>query len=329
MARMPRPPAVRCRTSIAHAIRPLLSARQSASLTSRKCKKLVHPVPLGDLHARSTVPCAIATRGPSPFQEGSGACSLARRRRHVPAEGGDESAGLLSAGSATGDALLFRHPPLSIPAGSNLAELLAAYGAYETPEKFVVLARLVKENADAGRKTLVWSNFVRNLQALERLLEPHSPAIVHGGIPARMTQPAAPRVREDEIERFRTDDRCHVLLANPAAIGEGISLHDACNDAIYVERTFNAGQYLQSVDRIHRLGLRPGTETRITFLQSPGTIDTVVAARVHAKAELMGAMLEDQDITVMALPDDDDVGSALDLTDEQDLAALFDHLREG
>ncbi len=314
---------------IAHAIRPLFVRTTKHELDLPKVTKLVQEVPLRDLHAE--IYGALRDRY-------SGAFAVSRGQRRMFAQLGAvvmyllEAAtnpGLLSAGSATGDALRFRHPPLPIPAGSNLAELLAAYGAYETPEKFVVLARLVKENADAGRKTLVWSNFVRNLQALERLLEPHAPAIVHGGIPAKMTQPAAPRVREDEIERFRTDDRCHVLLANPAAIGEGISLHDACNDAIYVERTFNAGQYLQSVDRIHRLGLKPGTETRITFLQSPGTIDAVVAERVRVKAELMGTMLEDQDITLMALPDDDDVGPALDLADEQDVDALFDHLREG
>ena len=45
-----------------------------------------------------------------------------------------------------------------------------------------------------------------------------------------------------------------VLLANPQAMSEGISLHLECHDAIWLDRTYNAGQYLQGIDRIHRLG---------------------------------------------------------------------------
>ena len=44
-----------------------------------------------------------------------------------------------------------------------------------------------------------------------------------------------------------------VLVANPAAAAESISLHEHCNHALYLDRTYNAGQFLQSQDRIHRL----------------------------------------------------------------------------
>ena len=116
-----------------------------------------------------------------------------------------------------------------------------------------------------------------------------------------------------------------VLLANPAATGEGVSLHEICHDAIYLDRTFNAGQYLQSVDRIHRLGLAPAQETRITFLLTRDTIDEVVDLRVRDKAERLGGMLNDPSISTMALPDDEDYGPAIDTV--EDVAALFTHLR--
>jgi SNF2 family DNA or RNA helicase len=152
-----------------------------------------------------------------------------------------------------------------------------------------------------------------------------NPAIVHGGIPSVVTSPDAPRTREDELRRFRGDPECWVLLANPAAMAEGVSLHTACHDAIYVERTFNAGQYLQSLDRIHRLGLTE--ETRVTFLVTRNTIDEVVRDRVRAKSEHMALLLGDPGMLTMALPDEDDVGEPLDPTDMADLAALFAHLR--
>src|SRR4029077_2687300 len=200
--------------------------------------------------------------------------------------------GLLSAGSATGDALDFRHPPLPIEGDLSLAELLASYGAYETPTKFVYLAKLLAENREAKRKTLVWSNFVRNLDVLRDELAAFQPAVAHGGIAAAPSSVDGGAAREAEIARFRNDPDCWVLLANPAAVGEGVSLHHHCNDAVYLDRTFNAGQYLQSLDRIHRLGLSPNITTRITVLVSPGTIDEVISARVGEKAERLGAMLD-------------------------------------
>ena len=232
---------------------------------------------------------------------------------------------LLSAGSSSRDPVSFQHPPLEIPAGSRLWDLLDQYNRYETPTKFRVLAQMVADNAAQGRKTLVWSNFVRNLLALERMFARFEPALVYGAIPSIASAPEAVRTREAEFDRFRRDPNCTLLLANPASMSEGVSLHQACHDAIYVERTFNAGQYLQSIDRIHRLGMAPDEETRITFLVTVATIDEVVDDRVREKAARLGEMLDDPDLTTMALPDDEDYGPAIDT--HADLVALFAHLR--
>lgn len=234
---------------------------------------------------------------------------------------------LLSAGSGADDEVGFRHPPLDIPPGSTLWDLLQQYNQYETPAKFTQLAQMIADNAEQGRKTLVWTNFVRNLQALERMLALHQPALIYGGIPSVLAEPHATRTREAELARFRTDPACKVLLANPAAMSEGVSLHQICHDAIYLDRTFNAGQYLQSVDRIHRLGLPAGQATRITFLVTRDTIDEVIDARIKQKAERLGEMLDDPDISTMALPSDEDYGPAIDTYD--DMVALFAHLRGG
>jgi SNF2-related domain/Helicase conserved C-terminal domain len=234
---------------------------------------------------------------------------------------------LLPAGSSSNDPVEFRHPPLAIPEDSPLRGLIAEYASYETPSKFVQLAALIETLSREDRKVLVWSNFIRNLETLERMLAIHEPAVVHGGIPSEISQPNAPRRRESELERFRTDPACRVLLANPAAMGEGVSLHKVCHDAVYLERTFNAGQYLQSVDRIHRLGLDRSFETNIWFLVSEDTIDQAVAARIESKARNLGVMLDDASIATMALPDEEDVGDPIDVGDAGDVAALFAHLR--
>ncbi len=233
---------------------------------------------------------------------------------------------LLAAGSSTADPPPFQHPPLEIPPGSRLAELIADYGVYEAPPKFSALAQIVSQNAAAGRKTLVWSNFVRNLEQLAtRVLPALNPAVVHGGVPAEGPAGPAGRTRAEELARFRNDPECMVLLANPAALGEGVSLHEVCHDAVYLDRTFNAGQYLQSLDRIHRLGLPAGTVTNVTLLVTADTVDETVDRRVRVKAERLSALLDDPALTTFALPDEDDYGPVLD--NREDLAALFDHLR--
>jgi len=224
-------------------------------------------------------------------------------------------------------AIPFRYPSLAVPAGSSLGNLIARYHRHEIPLKFKKLAVMVAENAARGRKTLVWSNFVGNLLTLERMLAPYEPALVYGGVPM-VDGPIVPgvRTRESELARFRSEPECLVLLANPAALGEGVSLHEVCHDAIYLDRTFNAGQYLQSVDRIHRLGLPSETETRVSFLITSGTIDERVGDRVALKAERLAAMLDDPDLVTMALPDEEEYGEAIE--DLGDLAALFAHLRD-
>jgi SNF2 family DNA or RNA helicase len=213
-------------------------------------------------------------------------------------------------------------PPEPIPASSTMAEQILAYSRAETPRKLEKLAAMVASNSERGRKTLVWANFVDSLRDLQRVLAPHDPALIYGGVPSGEELEGV-ATREGELRRFREDDRCMVLLANPAAMSEGVSLHHVCHDAIYLDRTFNAGQYLQSIDRIHRLGLEPGTDTRITFLVSAGTIDEVVDDRIRVKAERLAEMLSDRNLVTMALPDEEATGSSID---PDDLDSLFGHL---
>ena len=265
----------------------------------------------------------------------AGMLDLSRQDRTMLAQMGEvtmyllEAAGnpaLLTGRTPDQGAIPFRYPSLAVPPGSRLAELIARYHRHEIPLKFKKLAVMVEENAAHARKTLVWSNFVGNLLALERLLARYKPALIYGGVPSA-NGPIIPgvRTRESEITRFRSDPDCLVLLANPAALGEGVSLHEVCHDAIYMDRTFNAGQYLQSLDRIHRLGLPPDTETRVTFLLTQRTIDERVDERVAMKAERLGAMLNDPDLITMALPDEEEYGETIE--DFGDLSALFAHLR--
>lgn len=186
--------------------------------------------------------------------------------------------------------------------------------SYELAPKYKEAARIVAANAAQGRKTLVWSTFVRSLTSLARLLENFGPAVVHGGTPDR----------EEQLRRFREDPDCMVLVSNPATLGEGISLHQVCHDAVYVDRDFMAGRYLQSLDRIHRLGLAPDVETRITVLAAQETVDEVVAVRLQQKLDFMARVLDDP--SVQQLADLQEAPPMAGGLDAQDIRAMLGHV---
>jgi SNF2 family DNA or RNA helicase len=116
------------------------------------------------------------------------------------------------------------------------------------------------------------------------------------------------------------------MIANPAAAGEGISLHMACHHAIYLDRSFNAAHYLQSVDRIHRLGLPPEIETNVEILEANGTVDGRVASRMNSKIDTMRIILNDPGLAALSYDPSDieeEFGAGIE---PEDVEEILDHL---
>ncbi|MFI9806028.1 DEAD/DEAH box helicase [Streptomyces sp. NPDC052301] len=224
------------------------------------------------------------------------------------------SPALLLEGASRYEPLAYQLPPLDVPEGSSLYSLMQSLPDYELSPKYQEAIAIIAENAAQGRKTLVWTTFVRSLTTLEGLLEKYSPAVVYGGTADR----------EEQLRRFREDPACMVLISNPATLGEGISLHHVCHDAVYVDRDFMAGRFLQSLDRIHRLGLAPDTETRVTVLAVRNSIDEVVAERLERKLDFMGRILDDP--TVQQLADLEEEPSVAAGLAPSDIEALLSHM---
>ncbi len=215
----------------------------------------------------------------------------------------------------------FNWPPVNLSGDERLVSVLESYSTHEISEKYLWIAKFIAKAASEGRKVLIWSTFVGNLLALQRLLAPYEPALIYGATPTDE--------RRTELERFRKSSSCHVLLSNPQTLGEGVSLHQECHEAIYVDRSYNAGLYLQSLDRIHRLGLKPEQETTVYVLQSEGSIDVRVGKRLEAKIDRLGSYLNDEGLVEVSLPsgDSDDPPEGLLGLDDLDLNDLLDHLK--
>ncbi|MDT0116590.1 DEAD/DEAH box helicase [Microbacterium sp. PRF11] len=212
--------------------------------------------------------------------------------------------------------------PEELPLTENLASVLGNLGASARPAKLLAAARLAAEHADAGTKVVVWSNFLGNIRELERLLSPYGTAVITGAVPQR--DDAAVTDRRRELQRFRGDADCTVLLATPQTLGEGVSLHKAAQAQVHVDRTYNAGLFLQAMDRTHRVGMPEGTHATVTVLSAVGTIDEQVDASLRAKIAAMDAMLADPTLARLAGVNS---GPAAELFAPAELRELLGHLR--
>ncbi len=184
----------------------------------------------------------------------------------------------------------FKLPPMKL-GEIPLRTAVAQYADHEMPGKVKGALSLANTLCDQGRKVIIWSTFVHNLTMLKNHLVSLSPVVIHGGVPYKASY-ADELTRESLLAQFRDDENTRALIANPAACAESISLHTACHDAIYLDRTFNCAHYLQSRDRIHRLGLPPDQSTTYYVLIASDTIDDVVNARLKDKMRNMRSVVE-------------------------------------
>ena len=212
----------------------------------------------------------------------------------------------------------------SLLVGSSISQhpLLQAAVAEGLAPKLAETCRLARKLVREGNKVLIWTCFVRSVEHIAGLLADLGAEFIHGGVDTSDDEELTDS-REAKIRRFKdVASDCRVLVANPAACGEGISLHRVCHHAIYVDRNYNAAQYLQSEDRIHRIGLDPGTRTYVTLLHTPNSIDDSVNRRLEAKVSAMRNVLNDPGLDIQPIDLDDDT-DGLDAGDLEDLRRML------
>src|SRR6185295_6365220 len=158
--------------------------------------------------------------------------------------------------------------------GSNPA--LLDFGYTDTPAKFLALDQLLHTYLrEPTEKVIVWTSFVGNIRALLRRFSRFKPVALHGEMDVRS--------RNAAVAAFKNNAAVRLLIANPAAAREGLTLTRA-RTAIYLDRTFNLVDFLQSQDRIHRLSQTKPCE--IVILNATGTIDEFIDFSLAQKHRL-------------------------------------------
>ena len=153
----------------------------------------------------------------------------------------------------------------------------------EPRNKYNKTISLAKETLQNGGKVIVWTNFKISAKKLgEYFLKAGYKSVTITGEVPKDSEEDATFNREDEIEKFKNNDEFNVLIAIPASLAESVSLHKQCHHAIYVDRTYNGGHYLQSLKRIHRVGT-PNVTTRYDIIESEDSIDQEIAVNLGIK----------------------------------------------
>lgn len=209
---------------------------------------------------------------------------------------------------------------------SGIADQVVEEGASLKMREVCAHARAL---AKQGKKSVIWTIFTQSILDLERILADLNPVTLYGAVPTG--DASDPLTREGRLEKFHNNPDCMVLIANPAAAGEGISLHTICHDAIYLDRSYVSTHYLQSIDRIHRLGLAPDVDTNIHIYRTKapaglGSVDLSVSRRLAQKIHGLEHLLDDLDLRQLAL-DEDNADDPIDYdVDMQDLVDLVEEL---
>lgn len=150
------------------------------------------------------------------------------------------------------------------------------------PAKFLELDEIVNEVVrEGGGKLVVWTNYLGNIRELTERYKDLGAAAFSGEVSAAE--------RERTVRAFQTEATPRILVAVPAAGGVGITL-TAAQTAVYIDKTWNAEHWMQSVDRIHRIGQR-GTVNVISLLSCK--VDEIIHWNLRRKEQGQAEVLGD------------------------------------
>jgi SNF2 family DNA or RNA helicase len=205
---------------------------------------------------------------------------------------------------------------------SALLNKILTYETFEIPAKFVKAKRLIDEILSRGEKVIVWAIFVQNLHDFQKYLasEGINSEILYGATPVETDNDdsdSSVRTREKIIADFHlANSPFKVLIANPFAVSESISLHKACHNAVYLERSFNAANFVQSKDRIHRYGLAENDKIHYYYILADNNTDFTIHQRLLDKEKRMMQIIESEPIPLF---------KRIDAEDEDDIKALINN----
>jgi len=167
-----------------------------------------------------------------------------------------------------------------------------AAGIKEESALFSAIDELLDEMDLTKTKVFLLAHYRATVEKVGKRYAQHQPALIYGGSNA-----------EKEKDRFLTDPKCRMAVANYQSGGVGLNLQSVCHTVITVEPTQVPGEFQQAVDRVDRKGQK--NKVTVYVLVAKGTIyaKTVVNMRrkegeilqVVSKGKLQAELLGQDD----------------------------------
>ena len=168
------------------------------------------------------------------------------------------------------------------------------------PSKFNKTLEIVRSLNEKGEKVLIWGYFTDSIKRLDKYLKSNG---LNGNYVIGETNQSSiipdkvEFTRKSIVSDFKKGDLDY-LISNPMVLGESISLHKICHNAIYFERSYSAAPYIQSRDRIHRVWLDDNYnqiiyDTTYYHIISNTAADEKIIERIDAKFTRMVEIIED------------------------------------
>ena len=177
---------------------------------------------------------------------------------------------------------------------NDIKGLISSYDKLEKPAKLLKLISMVKELKKENKKVLIWSTHLKTIDLILQNL--HSENIVVKKITGETNRDF--EIKKNIMDQFNDNNSdLDALVALPQACSESISLHKACQNAIYYDLNYNAAEFLQSLDRIHRVGGSEIHPVYYNFLHYEGTVDTKIFEKVFLKADRQMQIIEEDNLT--------------------------------
>ena len=182
----------------------------------------------------------------------------------------------------------------------DIKSLISSYDLKEKPAKLSKLKSIVNDLLNNNKKALIWSTHLKTIDLIKRELALEKINIK--SITGKTKLWEREKIKNEFNDQSSNLD---IIIAIPQACSESISLHKACQNAIYYDLNYNTAEFLQSLDRIHRIGGSEDNPVYYDFLQYENSIDVKVYERVFQKADRQMQVIEQDNLT-FSHPEDED-----------------------
>lgn len=144
--------------------------------------------------------------------------------------------------------------------------------------------------ADDSKKVILWSHFVGNVEFLNEKYQEIWNCVAHTG-------EMSTDKRAKSIEEFQNNPQCRLFIATPQSAKEGLTLLPRdpkmkADTMVYLDLNFDAGSYIQSQARFHRIGQK-SEKCLVIHLVASGTIDEFIKKTIIDKIQTASQILDD------------------------------------